>query len=760
MTSDALPLVLTTKLSVPRTRPEAITRDRLNGLLDEGRDRPLTVVCAPAGYGKTTAVVQWLDTLGCERAWVSLDPLDNDPRRLCAHLVAALERVWPGAMAGVQRALLGGSDLIETFVPLLAGVVADHTAESPDERLVIVLDDYHVVDQSVCHQLTAALIDALAAGAQIVIISRTTPELRLARRRAHGTLAEIGLRQLRFQSAETERLLNSAFTLGLDATQLGTVHDRVDGWAAGLALVATALSQDETSAQADTLLGALADARTLDFLAEEVFSQQPPRMQTFLCRTSILERLTPSLCEAVLDDPAARELLSEARRCSLFITALGSDADGEWVRYHPLFADLLRRRLRHDTPELIGVLHRRAAEWCAAHGLPEDAIRHAIAAGDGARAAELLRDSWRALFDERRYKTLRRLIGQLPADRGELGPLCDAIEVRCMGLDDVDLRLVAQRLDALEPHRDVPGVAPIIDHIRVSPYYGDVARALADGWAAWERYPDLAVRRELVGNLAAVLWYAGDHDALRDVVEPYLPVIELPRTRGWALAALALGAADHNDVDRAYHYAIQAVETADSHGSIGSLESHLAYVALGEALRLRGAHNEADARLAHASHLTAKRPGSPFQAITYVYDAQLGLTLREHSRARASARAAREILDRYPDLGVLAPRLSAIETTLARTRSNVLHDSPPTRKEQRVLALLPTDLTTPQIAEQLYLSPATVRSHIHRLYRRLGAHTRDEAVQIARERGLLQTEPHKLPRQRYPRASEPAARAC
>ncbi len=653
MTVDALPRVLAAKVSVPWTRPEAIARDRLTAMLDDARDRPLTLVCAPAGYGKTTAVVQWLTTLRCDRIWVSLDSLDNDPRRLCAHLVAAVERVCPDAMDGARRALLGGSDLIETFVPIVSGVLSERTADHPDERLVIVLDDYHVIDQPACHQLTAALIDALAPAVRVVIISRTAPELRLARRHAQGTLAEIESHHLRFESAETERLLNYAFSLGLDAAQLTTVHDRVEGWAAGLALVATALSQDGAAGEPDAVLGALAHGRAIDFLAEEVLAQQPPRMQAFLCRTSILERLNPALCEAVLENPAAGELLSEARRCSLFVTLLGGE--GEWVRYHPLFAELLSRRLRHDSPQLIPTLHRRAAEWCAAHALPEDAIRHAIAGGDGPRAVELLRDSWRSLFNERRYKTLRRLISQLPADRGALGPLCDAIEIRCMGLDDVDLRLVGERLDALEPHRDAPGVGPIIDHMRVSPYSGDVGRAVKDGWAAWQRYPELAIRRELAGNLAAVLWYAGDHDALRDVIEPYLPVIELARSRGWALAALALAAADHGDGELAHRHGRQAVDIAVSHGSIGALESHLAYVALAEALRLRGALDEADARLAHASHLTAKRPGSPFQAITYVYDAQLGLTARDPRRARASADAARKILDRYPDLGVLAP---------------------------------------------------------------------------------------------------------
>jgi LuxR family transcriptional regulator, maltose regulon positive regulatory protein len=749
MQNLALPFVSVSKLAIPRTHPEAIVRERVTGLLDDASSDPLTVVCAPAGWGKTTAVVQWLGTLPCPRAWLSLDTLDNDPRRLCAHLAAALDRIWPTAMAEVQRALLGGSDLTETIVPLICLTVAEQTSGQDDVGLVIVLDDYQLIDSPICDQLIGALIDGVPPAVRIVVVSRTQPRLRLARRRALGTVADVDAPQLLFDDAETERLLNGSLAVGLDVGQLATVHQSVEGWPAGLGLVATALRQSGDRTHTTAILARLARSRAVEYLIEEVFEHQTPQMRAFLGRTSILERLDPGVCEAVLGDPSARELLTEVRRSNLFVTPLCADHDdqgGDWVRYHPLFAELLSRQLRNDAPELIPTLHRRAAEWYAANGLPEDAIHHATAAGDGPRAAELVRDSWRALFDERRYKTLRQLIARLPADRGELGPLCDAIEIRCMGLDDVDLRLVAQHIDALERHHDAPGVAPILDHMRVSPYYGDVGRAVCDGWTAWRRYRHPSIRRELVGNLAVVLWYAGDRHAVRDVTEPYLSAINQSRTLGWALAALALSAADDNELELAEDYARQAVDVIDSHGATGALESHFAYVARAESLRLRGQLDHARSYLDRAAHLTGRRPGSPFQAITVVFDAQLSLTADDRLRARTSSHAARRIIARYPDLGVLETRLESIEATLAKTRSDALFGSQPTRGEQRVLALLPGDLSTTQIAGRLYLSPETVRSHIRRLYRRLGAHNRLQAIQIAQQRGLLRTEgPRTLP---------------
>ena len=726
------PLVVATKLRVPGVRAESIPRDRLTRLLATATQRQLTVVAAPAGYGKTTAIVDWLAGASGAPAWVSLDARDNDPLRLCSHVLAALDGALPGSMGAAHRAMLARADLLDTVVPL----TVDALAEQPDGGVVLVLDDYHVVTQPSCHRLLVGLIDAAPPALRVLVSSRAVPPLRLARRRAAGTVAEIGPDRLAFQGAETELLLNGSLDLGLLAGQIAAIEERVDGWPAGLSLIASSLpGRPDRAAFLDAFTRS--SEKVTEYLIEEVLDAVGPAIRDFLFKTSILGRLQPSLCEAVLEDPAAPELLAEVRRSNLFVTVL--DPGAGWVRYHHVFAALLERELRERSPELVPALHGRASVWFEANAMPGEAIDHATAAGDGVRAARLLFDSWDAWMKELRYATVRHMIAVMPAERGELGGFCAAVDALCMSLDGVDLRVVAQRLEELEQVHDSPGVAPITGPMRVSPYYGDVARAVADGWALWERLAEHPEQRSFAaGQFATVLWFAGDRDAVRREIEPVLGTIERHTTRSWALAALALTAADDGELEVAERYAREAVEFAESSGAASALEFHTAYVALGETLRLRGALDAAAESLDHAARVTRKLPGSVFYAFALIFQAQLDHAAQDRRRARARAAAARRIIDRYPDVGVLADRLAAIEAAFLRRSDDALLGSRPTPAELRLLTLLPSDLTLKQIAaDELYVSIHTVTSHAQRLYRRLGARTRAEAVAAARERGLL-----------------------
>jgi LuxR family maltose regulon positive regulatory protein len=728
-------LVVATKLLVPGVRPETVQRSRLTRALADST-APLTVVSAPAGYGKTTALVGWVGSTDERCAWVSLDASDNDPGRLFAHLLAAVDRALGGVMEDVRRALLAGADLSDSVVPLTVNALAEHASDG----LVLVLDDYHLVEQPTCHKLLAGLIDAAVPGVRIVVAGRTQPPLRLARRRAAGTLAEIGVEQLRFDGTETKEFLNGSLALDLERDQIRAIDERIDGWAAGLSLVASSL---RGRPDADGFLQGLtaSRAKVAEYLIEEVLDATVPRVRDFLCRTSILGRLSAPLCEAVLDDRSARKLLAEVRRSNLFVNTLdgNDDGTGEWLVYHDLVAELLERELHERSPELVPTLHLRASGWFAANGAPDEAIRHATAAGDGERAAELLLENWRSLVAERRYVTLRQTIAQLPPERGALADFCEALDTLCMALEGADLRVVAERLDELDRVRDSPGVAQITDQMRVSPYFGDVSRAVNDGWELWKHYSDeRAMRMWMAGQFGIVLWFAGDHDDLRAVIEPIVGEIERPTTRSWALSALALSAADDGDVDLAERHAHLAVELAEASRGESALEFHLAYVALAETMRLRGALDEAKEQLAHAAELTNKLPGSVYQALTLVFQAQLDLVSRDRRRARSRAAAARKIIERYPDVGTLAERLAGVEGALERRADDALLGSRPTPAELRLLELLPSDLTLKQIAsEHLYVSIHTVTSHARRLYRRLGVRTRAEAVAAARERGLI-----------------------
>lgn len=714
---------------LPRARRETVRRERVSALLDRALEQPLTVVCAPAGYGKTVALADWCRGWGGACVWLSLDDKDNDPRRFCARLLAAIDDLSPSEMWMAEHALAGGSDLFETVIPLAVAALGDGRG---DDGAVIVLDDYQAITEDACHQLATALLDALPPGVHLVVASRTRPPLRLPRRRAAGAVAALDAGELAFDLHEAERLLNGRMRLRLEPGQVEAIHARVEGWPAGLSLVASLGEASALERFLETPEGT--PFEIAEYLTEEVLDALPARTRAFLRRTAPLTRMNGALCAAVLDDPAARELFDEVRESNVFVVPI----DDDWVRYHRLFATLLERDLRRHEPAGVAELHRRAASWFEREGMVEAAIDHATAAGDGERAARLLHDSWWPLFAERRYATIRRTVARMPRDRGRFGPFCAAVDALCLSLTGGDLRLIATQLERFEQDRDRPGVAEIVDLLRISPYYGDVESALADGWKIWSRAAgDVPARARQAGKLAVVMWFAGEREAIRREVEPYMRIADRPVVRSWELAALALTAADENDLATAEQHAREAVAVIEAAGGESSLESHLAHLALGEALRRRGRFAEAHVQVARALRITSRHPGTLYHALALVLQAQLDLSTLDRRAARSRATAARRIVDRFRDVGVLAERLAAVEDALDLPTHEAAGGSEPTAAERRVLALLPSDLTRRQIAVELGLSVATVKSHTWRLYRRLGAGNRADAVAIARERGLV-----------------------
>jgi LuxR family maltose regulon positive regulatory protein len=730
MATAKTPPTIATKLLAPELRPESIPRQRLLRTLQAASRRPLAVICAPPGYGKTTVVVQWLRWSGVTHAWLTLDGNDNDPRRFAARLLAALERALPGQVEAAERALNAGSDLGATVVPLTVNALV----ERPGRRqpLVIVLDDYHLISERACHRLTRGLVDALPKGVGVVIATRTAPPLRLGRRRAAGALAEIGPEQLRFELREAERLLNGSLALGLEREQIELIDERVQGWAAGLALIASALAG---SRQPAAVLDVVARSRaSLDaYLTEEVLDTARPDLRDFLCRTSILNRLSAPLCEAVLGDPRGRELLDEVRQMNLFVTAL--DAEGSWFSYHQVFAETLRRELERREPDLVGELHRRASNWFAQAGMSDDATEHALIAGDGIRAASLLAENWLPLITDRRHVTVRRILDRLPEERGEFAALCEALDILCLVYEGVDQRMTAERAAALAAqHGDDPRVRLVVDGVLISPFYGEVGRAVELGREAWERYAALPEAQVQFGVLfALVLWFAGDQEQVRELLEPRLLLEQPTFATVWTRAILALTAADEGDAELAERYAREAFAEVEAVGGETATEFTGVPWVLGEALRLAGKLEEARHYLSAGLASEARRPGSVGHALALMYDAKLALAEGNRARARRSARSARAIVDRYRDLGTVEARVAAVEAAL----DGSVVGTRPTRAELRVLRLLDSERTLAEIAAELYVTRDTVKSHVRRLYRRLGEGTRDAAVAAARERGLL-----------------------
>ena len=384
--------ILATKLYIPPPRPKIVLRPRLIERLNEGLNRKLTLISAPAGFGKTTLVSEWV--AGCERpsAWLSLDEGDNDPTRFLAYLVAALQTI----AANIGKGVLG---MLQSPQPpptesILTALLNEITTV-PD-NFTLVLDDYHVIDAKPVDDILAFLLDHLPPQVHLIIATREDPDLPLARLRARGQLTELRVTDLRFAPSEAAGFLNQVMGLNLSAEDIAALETRTEGWIAGLQLAAISMQGHK---DATSFIKSFTGSHhfVMDYLVEEVLQQQSESVQTFLLRTSILDRMCGPLCEAVLLDPSAsgQETLAYLEHANLFIVPL--DNERRWYRYHHLFADLLRQRLHQsaDSPPENGgrgvdELHKRASAWYEDNGLEIEAFHHATAANDFERAERLI----------------------------------------------------------------------------------------------------------------------------------------------------------------------------------------------------------------------------------------------------------------------------------------------------------------------------------------------------------------------------------
>ena len=384
--------ILATKLFVPSPQPKAVLRPRLIERLDEGLRRKLTLISAPAGFGKTTLVGGWVAGIPRPVAWLSLDEGDSDPSRLLAYLVAALQTIAPNVGEGALGALRSPQPPpTEAILTALLNEIS-----TDEDEFVLVLDDYHVIDARAVDDAFAFLLEHLPPQMHLIIATREDPHLPLARLRARDQLGELRAADLRFTPSEAAEFLEGAMGLSLSEDNIAALEERTEGWIAGLQLAAISMQghKDATSF-IESFTGS--HRFVLDYLVEEVLGQQPESVQAFLLRTSILERLCGPLCDAVLLDPAAsgQKTLEYIERANLFLVPL--DNERHWFRYHHLFAELLQQRLQQSTASSAGnevgdvaELHRRASGWYEDNGLEIEAFRHAAAAHDVERAERLV----------------------------------------------------------------------------------------------------------------------------------------------------------------------------------------------------------------------------------------------------------------------------------------------------------------------------------------------------------------------------------
>jgi LuxR family maltose regulon positive regulatory protein len=450
-------VLLATKLYVPRPPAGLVARPRLAEALREGPAGGLILVCAPAGFGKTALLADWIRREGRPAGWLSLDAGDNDPARFWRHAAAALDRVCPGI--GERVGPLLGPPPPHSFEGPVTALINELAGAAGDDEVLLVLDDYHVLEAGPVHASVEFLLEHRPPGLRLVLASRSDPPLPLARLRARGQLTELRVADLRFTVDEAAVLLRQATGADLPGGSVAALAGRTEGWAVGLQLVALSLRGHRDIAG---FVAAFSGSHRyiLDYLAEEVLDRQPDHMLAFLLETSVLERLSGELCDAVTGRTGSQAMLEDIERAGLFLTPL--DEVRGWWRYHPLFADLLRVRLQQDQPGALPALHRAAAAWFEARGLVHEAIEHALAANEAAWAAQLIERNFDGLLERAEGAMVDRWVAALPAELIRSRPrlrLAQAVWVILSGRLAEAERLLADAERALEGG-DEPGDRP------------------------------------------------------------------------------------------------------------------------------------------------------------------------------------------------------------------------------------------------------------------------------------------------------------
>jgi LuxR family transcriptional regulator, maltose regulon positive regulatory protein len=746
--------LMASKLMAPASRAGLLPRASLQSLLQLSLEGKLCLVDAPAGFGKTTLLAQWRATAGEDRvAWVSLDDGDNDPNRFWGYLAEALHLVEPAVGSNSLAALRRQS--VDLYRAVLPGLLNE--LDRVGSPLFLVLDDYHLVTNPTCHQTLTYFLDHLPASVHVALAGRTDPPLPLAKMRARGELAEIRVAELQFSDEEALALLNGSMGLQLATEDVERLAERTEGWAAGLYLAGLSLrGREDASAFIAAFHG---DNRHIaDFLGSEVLARQPDTTRRFLLRTSILERLTGSLCDNVLEAEGSAQVLVELERSNLFLLSL--DDRRQWYRYHHLFAQLLRLELGHRDPELVPMLHRRAAAWHRQAGNLHEAIGHATAAGEFAEAAALITQHWLTYWRRGQRATVARWLDGLPDEAIMANPSVAYVAAWIRGYSGASKQRTEDWLavvgrdgaggslpDGVRSEGNLPdGVSSLAfgaNLARASLVFDDLGRSVAAGRRALELAGPESLQFWWMAQsaLGHALYLSGQAAETRPQLEELVGRVHpaaQPVAVVLALAVLSLLAGDQDDDRTAVALARRAAATADSQGLSAEPMCGIAYAALGRALGRQGELAEAEAQLQRALAPVGIDSMLAQRAFTLLQLAPVRRGRGDLAGARALVEQARELIEQFADPGSLPVLMEETERMLGSApRRRVEAAAPLTDRELVVLRLLPTRLSTREISRELSVSVTTVRSQIQAVYRKLQASTRAEAVARGRELGLV-----------------------
>jgi LuxR family transcriptional regulator, maltose regulon positive regulatory protein len=728
-----VPGVIRSKLAPDRLPRGSVQRPALLDRLRSGRGRALTLLCAPAGYGKTTLLTEWVATDNdTQFAWVTLDVGDREPVRLWTHLLASLA----ATDLGVSNPDFGRRTLDEVRAhpdrigDFAAPLLLEELAGS-QEHLVVILDDYHRAESVEVDGTIEPLVQYLPDHVQLVISTRSDPALAVPRLRASGDLVEVRAELLRFDDAELSAFFDGMGIVGLSPADEKRLSDRTGGWPAPLRLAALLLPAEDRSDFIESFTGA--NRQVVDYLTRDVLDLLAPEIRDFLLQVSVLNRLNGPLCNAVVGMSGSGAVLAELERSNVFISV---DESGEWYQEHQLFAEALRLELTRTHPELVPVLHARAAAWFEKAGLLENATEHAIVARDLRSASRLVAAQVQVLASTGRSATTRGWLSDLSWPEALQDPELAFVRAVSASLEN--------RIDEAEEWLDVAVTGPPnlkdaaglplgfrTDFMRGLVGINDLVRAEASALRAVGDAPSVGWEgMSLVAVGQAQYLQGRTSEALGTLLRAVAQVPDAnPIMLGLAIANLALVECATGEGSQADALLLPILGVLESVGGMSTPSGALVHLAMGEKARNRG-----DLRAAVAAFETAIESLSGMSRSAWLANAYLLLS-EAHRDLGDSAEAVRcldqadAIVYRLPGPGALPARSRELRRQLSvPAHRTTEYGEELSERELAVLRLAAQGLSQREIADQLFISYNTVKSHLKTTYRKLGATSREDAV--------------------------------
>lgn len=716
------------KLHPPLLRGGLVKRGRLIQRLQDARNARVVTILAPAGYGKTLLLAQWAESEPRPMAWLSLDATDNDPGALASHIAASLMRAGMISEKEASKSHFSSIPNNSAAVTRLIGELG-----SDAQHGILVIDNLDALRTRSSWDVLAGLVFQLDGKIQLVMASRSGVRFPVAALRSQGDLFELTASELALDEFEGRQLLDA---IGFDARDdFDYLLERSEGWPVGLYLAGLAMQVGSPRARALPVGGD--DLYVADYFRHEILDHLSDSKVSFLIRTSILDRLHGPLCDAVLQTTGSGRVLEELEQSNLFITRL--DRTRDWHRYHRMFQDLLRAELQLREPEIVVELHSRAAEWFEDYDMLELSILHAQAGGDADRVARCIELIGRTTYSTGRSKTLFGWLDWLER-HGEIDRFPGAFAIGAIAalLTGDVLRTERWTANSEGSHPMTLLVHALQTRSGVASMVDDARRA-RDGLPPGSPWQPATFALEGLGSL----WQGEVERAdslFAQAISMSEPVVATT-TATISLAERAIIAAQAGEWEGADAHCGRSLQIIFDHGLGGYTTSALTFALAARLARRRNEIVKARGMLGQAATLRPQLnktfPGVSVQ--THIEMARAYLQMSDVAGARLVLRDAKAILDRCPDLGVLPTQLQQIEQGLATLAPGAIGPSALTNAELRLLPLLASHLTFPEIGERLYISRHTVKAQAMSIYRKLGASKRSEAVAVAAELGFLGT---------------------